>query len=269
MGSFPTRASTGVPAGWSPKQVVSGDYTITQDGQVVEDLRVTGGTLSIRAQNVTLRRVEVVSGQISNVYSGRCYNGLKIEDSTILRGSEDIGQPAIQFGGYTATRVKIDGPSEGFRVGGSDYGCGPVTIQESFVNVEPYAECASGSLPDNTWHGDAIQGYMGPELTLRDTYIRVGAVANCWGTAGFFYPSGQGNSKATVENVLIEGGGYAFRLEMPGSVSGLKIVDDAWHYGPVYNRTACGQISWGAGNEVVTVKSDGTLATVRSLTCAG
>lgn len=263
IAGFPTRSTTGVPSGWTPTRQVTGDYVVTQAGQVVEDLRVTNGTLYVRAANVTLRRVEIVSGRIINEYAGRCYNGLNIVDSSILRGSRDHGMPVVESGGYTATRVKIDGPSEGFRIAGGDVGCDPVTIQDSWVKIDTPDGCNSVDY----WHGDGVQGYMGVEVTVRNTYINLAETRSCPGTAAFFYPN-QFNKRANIENVLLEGGGYVFRLGTPGSVSGLKVVDDSWLYGPV-DVADCRSVEWGTGNEIVSVGADGSLRSVARLQCSG
>lgn len=262
LGSFPTRANTGVPAGWTPKTVRTGDYVITQAGAVVEDLRLTNGVLYVRAANVTLRRVELASARIINEYAGRCYSGLRIEDTSILRGSTDLGMPVVESGGYTAVRVKIDGPSEGFRVAGNDVGCGPVTIQDSFVQVDPPDNCVAGRVD---WHGDGLQGYMGVEVTVRNSTIILSEVTGCPGTAAFFYPD-QGNTRVNIDGLLLAGGGYVFRLGTPGTVSGLKVIDDSWIWGAV-DVQDCRQVSWGSGNELVTLNANGTLRSVGSLPC--
>lgn len=260
--TFPTRDTTGVPAGWTPKQEWTGDQTIADAGAVVEDVRLTDGTLYVRAPNVTLRRVEIVGGRIVNDYGTECSNGLRIEDSSILRGDNDPENPVIEAGGYTLRRVKIDGPSEGIRVGEKGLGCGPVDVEDSWVQVDPPDNCVADNVD---WHGDGLQGYQGSALTIRNSYLRLAEVKGCSGTAAFFYPD-QGNTSVTVDHVLVSGGGYVFRLGTPGSVTGLKVVDDSWDFGPV-DVANCGVVSWGAGNEIVEVNTDGSLTSVGSLGC--
>ncbi|MDQ7992690.1 MAG: hypothetical protein AAGC63_05790, partial [Propionicimonas sp.] len=182
---------------------------------------------------------------------------------SILRGSNDDGMPVVEAGGYTAVRVKIDGPTEGFRVGEKSMGCGPVVIQDSWLKIDQPDRCVADKVD---WHGDGVQGYQGAELTVKNTYINLAQTSGCLGTAAFFYPD-QGNTRATIQDVLLEGGGYVFRLGTPGSVSGLKIVDDSWEWGPV-DVSNCGVVTWGSGNAIVTVNADGSLKTVRSLACA-
>lgn len=260
QGEFPTAATTGVPEDWEPAIERNGDFVIDKPGTIIEDARLTGGVLYIRADNVTLRRVELVNARVSNVWNHQCFNGLVIEDSTILRGDSDIAQPAVEAGGYTATRVKIDGPSEGFRASGYDFGCDPVLIEDSWIHVEPADGCHGDS-----WHGDGIQGYFAPSLTVRNTRVALGGKEGCVGNSPFFYPN-QKNTEAHIEGLLIEGGGFGFRLETPGSVENLKIVADSWEYGPM-RVTSCDDVEWGEGNEVVKEKDDGTLTSVEPLEC--
>lgn len=260
--TFPTRDTTGVPAGWTPKQEWTGDQTIADAGAVVEDVRLTDGTLYVRAPNVTLRRVEIVGGRIVNDYGTECSNGLRIEDSSILRGDNDPENPAIEAGGYTLERVKIDGPSEGVRIGEKGNGCDPVVVQDSWIRVDPPDHCVEQKID---WHGDGLQGYQGPELTIRNTFIQLAEVEGCQGTAAFFYPD-QGNTKVTVENLVVAGGGFVFRLGTPGSVSGLKVVDGSWDYGAV-DVADCSAVTWGPGNETVKLGEDGQVTPVDPLKC--
>jgi hypothetical protein len=257
---FPTPQTAGLPAGWSPAQVFN-DFRVDAPGAVVQDIQVNGD-LTVAAPNVTLRRVNVRGGTINNwPGGGRCQNGLVIEDSTIEAGSspDRTDYPAIQHGGYTARRVKIWNRGEGFRIGGkSASGCGPVTISDSFVKILS-GDCGA--------HSDGLQGYDGNALTITNTTIdfnREGQNAGC-GTSPFFYTDGQGNTSAAVDRLLVMGGGISFRLRMPGSVRGLKIVDDSWAYSPT--QATCSVITpWDA--ELVEIDANYQVTrSVRPLPC--
>lgn len=257
--TFPTQATTGVPAGWTPAQVASGTYRVTTPGAVIEDLRVNG-SIDVAAPNVTLRRVEVIGGSIDNFGGPTCQGGLVVEDSTIRRdptgSTSSSDAPALGTGGYTARRVEIDGVAEGFRVGGRASGCGAVVIEDSWARVVRPDVC-------DDWHGDGIQGYDGPALAVRRTSLILDE-SGCGGTAPFFYPSSQGNERVVIDGLLVEGGGYSFRLGTPGSVRGLAVVDGSWHYGPV--NVKCSVIQdWQAS--VVTLTPEGVITPVRSLGC--
>ena len=226
----PTPVTAGVPAGWAPAATHSNDLNVTQPGAVVQDILFTGGNLNINAPNVTVRRVKMQGGRINNT-QGDCENGLVVEDSTFepppgqARSGSGDTEGVTGVGGYTARRVKVWNRAEGFRVGGNNGGCGPVQIEDSFARVTSPSGCSD-------WHGDGIQGYAGPPLTVRN--VTIDFVEDlCGGTAPFFVPSGQGNTTAEVDGLLVKGGGSSFRMGVPGSVRGLKIVDGSWYYGAV------------------------------------
>ena len=240
-------------------RTVNGSYTVSTAGAVVEDLRIKGD-LIINAANVTVRRVEVIDGSIDNFRGPKCFNGLVIKDSTVraVGPTSDQDIPAVGAGGYSADNVLIDGASEGFRVGGRSVGCGAVTIANSYAYIASPDSCTD-------WHGDGIQGYDGSALTVRTTVLVLDEKSGCGGTAPFFYPHDQGNTSADIAGLVVEGGGYPFRLTMPGKVQGLNIVQ-GWGYGPMEVR--CSLIStWSA--QIVTLNSAGQPVPVRTQPCTG
>lgn len=261
-GEWPGPGNTGVPADWRPTATRTSNLEITTAGAVVRDLRLVNANLIIAADNVTVQRVELQGGSIVNDPGPVCSNGLVIENVSLLRGPEQPTRsgdlPAIQAGGYTARRVRIDGRPEGFRVAGKSLNCGRVTIEDSFARVRSPDICED-------WHGDGVQGYDGPALVVRNVTLDLVQTATCGGTAPFFYPADAANTSVDVDRLLVKGGGYPFRLDMPGSVHGLRVVDGSWAYGPI--DVKCSLLSaWDA--EVVTIGPDyQPIKTVRSLPC--
>jgi hypothetical protein len=238
-----------VPLDWKPATTYTRTLRIAKRGAVVEDVRLVNADLVINADNVTVRRVEIQSGHIFNDASGRCRNGLLLEDVSLVRApgqfTTDADPPAVGTGGYIARRVKIDGLPEGFRVGGRSHGCTAVRIEDSYVRVVSPELCRD-------WHGDAIQGYDGAALTVRNVTLHLAETDVCGGTAPFFYPHSQGNESVDIDRLLVRGGGFPFRLGMPGSVLGLRIVHDSWGYGPI--DVKCSVIrGWEA--QIVTIDS--------------
>jgi hypothetical protein len=229
LADFPTRSSVGVPKGWKPAQTRSTDLVVTQNGAVVKDILFTGGDLIVKASNVTVKRIKMQGGSISNWAGPECENGLLVEDSAFepppgQRFSRD-SEGVIGVGGYTARRVKIWRRGEGFRVGGRSAGCKSVRIEDSFAKISVPPDCPGDP------HSDGIQGVDGPPLTIVNVTIDFREAA-C-GTAPFFVPDEQGNTTATVDRLLVMGGGTTFRLGVPGSVSGLRIADGTWDDYPV------------------------------------
>lgn len=233
---------------------------MTTPGTVIEDVRFVGGTITIAAPNVTLRRVEVTDANVMNDPSSRCSNGLVIEDSEFHAGSRtSSSDPAvIGSGGYTLRNVLIDGVAEGPRVGGKPFGCEQVTIVDTFIGVSSPTQCGD-------WHGDGIQGYGGVHVTIRNTTIDFDESDACAGTAAFFYPAGQGNTSVDIDGLLVAGGGYPFRLGMPGRVENLMVVDRSWGYGPL--EVDCRALSaWSAS--IVRLDAAGQPTPIRTLTCS-
>jgi Bacterial TSP3 repeat len=239
---FPTPATAGVPPGWKPKEVRTTDLRVTRPGAVVKDVLLKNADILVEARNVTLRRVELQGGGINNWPGDACNPGLVIEQSTIGpapgQGHGNDTEGVVGYGGYTAKGVEIWHRSEGFRASG----CGPVRVEDSFALVTPPRPCGD-------WHGDGLQGYDANAIKVRNVTLELDTTG-CDGTAPFFVPSGQGNTSANVHRLLVKGGGYPFRLGVPGKVTGLKIADDSWAFGPVDVR--CSALSeWEA--EIVRV----------------
>ena len=195
------------------------DLVINTPGAVVQDVQLDGADVIVNAPNVTLRRLKLRGGYIDNRAGNTCNNGLVIEDTTLEpppgQNADNADHWRVSTGGYTARRLELRNVSDGFRVGGDSSGCGDVTIEDTFISVRPPVGCGD-------WHGDGVQGYDGPHVNILNVTIDMDATG-CGGTAPFFYPSGQGNTSATVDRLLIAGpnGNYSFRLGMPGTVSHL------------------------------------------------
>jgi hypothetical protein len=263
LASQPNPSNTGVPAGWAPTQTRTTDLRVTTAGAVVEDVRLVNADLIIDAPNVTVRRVEVQGGQINNVPGSTCRNGLVLEDVSVIRSFGQVttsgDAPAVETGGYTARRVKIDGLPEGFRAGGKGaFGCGPVTIEDSFARVRYPDQCGD-------WHGDGIQGFDGPAVAVRNVTLDFVESSTCGGTAPFFYPYGNGNTSVDIDGLLVKGGGFPFREGMPGAVKGLKIVSGSWSYGPI--DVKCSVVtSWQA--DIVTMTANYQPTAVRAQPCS-
>lgn len=229
----PGDGMTGLPAGWQPKRVVHDSLVIETAGAVVEDVEVIGGSIEVRAPNVTVRRVRVSGGGIGNWWGKGCDGTLSIDRAEILGAGETqrlAGGPVIGPGSYVARNVLIDGVVEGFRVGEAtaEYHrrCGPAIIADSFVRIAEPVECRGGG-PYPDWHGDGLQGYAGAGVTVIRTTIQLlgdGGKAPCDGTAPFFWPA-DGNGPARVHGLLVIGGAhYAFQLWTAGEVRGLLVA---------------------------------------------
>jgi hypothetical protein len=245
--AYPTAACTGVPAG-TTLTTHNGGMVVTTPGRVIDGLRITG-SVDIRAHDVVIRNSEI-QGSVLNDSTGTRYR-FAIEDSTVAppNGCGSWGNGAIGVSNYRASRVRITGLPDGFRIAGSN-----VLIEDSFVSL-----CSAN--PED--HSDGIQAYgaaNGTNIVIRHNTIDQRAVTNGAATAPIFIPNDgdrQGNQNITVSvtDNLVAGGGFSLRIygDLPfsaPSVSGNKIVDGTWDYGPV--DVTCSRIGTWQGNATVT-----------------
>jgi Bacterial TSP3 repeat len=263
-GGFPNPASTGVPAGWVPATTRSTDLTVTTPGAVVQDIRFTGGArILVKADNVTIRRVDMQGGIISNQYGSApagCGHNLLIEDTTFeqVPGKfEPSDYPVIGEGSYTARRIEVDGRGEGPRF--SD--CGPVTLEDSFIKIHG---ADPGTAACDAVHSDGVQAVAGVGATARNNTIIMQTY--CGTSAWFVVNPAVNKGRYDIDRLLVSGAGYTFRQQVAGSVTGLRIVNDSWVYGPLAEMDCSVLSPWDA--KLVTIDSNYQVtATVRDLPC--
>jgi hypothetical protein len=243
-GGFPNPASTGVPAGWVPKQTLSSDMTVRTPGAVVQDIRFTNGaSIAVYADNVTIRRVEMLGGTITNQFGDApagCGHDMVIEDVSFRQAPGTFVPsdfPVIGEGSYTARRIEVDGRGEGPRL--SD--CGPVTLENSFLRIHGADE---GTAACDQVHSDGVQAVAGVGATARNNTI---IFQTSCGTSPWFVVNPAVNKGTyTIDRLLVSGGGYTFRQEVAARVTGLRIVDRAWVYGPLDEMDCSVISSWEA-----------------------
>lgn len=261
---FPNKSTTGVPAGWQPAETRSTNLVVSTPGAVVEDVLLTNSAnIRVTAPNVTIRRVKLEGGAISNYTGNGCAANMVVDQASLLLPAGQAQRSADQFifdsGEYTAKRIYMERATDGFRVQSADEGCtGTSTIADSYVDIYPPEPCGD-------WHGDGVQGWNGGPLVVNNVTIDMSEIGWCGGTSPFFWPN-QGNGRADVNHLLVAGkAGFMFRLGRPGTVKDLAIEDNSWYYGPIDN--ACELItSWSA--RIVTVnRPDYRVATVRPQDC--
>jgi hypothetical protein len=236
---FPNRDTTGVPDGWAPRQTRADDLTVDRPGTVVQDIRFTDGAgITVKARDVTIRRVDMQGGVITNQYGDApagCGHNLVVEDTTFepVPGEfEPSDYPVIGEGSYTARRIEVDGRGEGPRL--SD--CGPVVLEDSFIKIRG---AEPGTAACDRVHSDGVQAVAGVGATARNNTIIM--ETSCGTSPWFVGDPGLNTGTYTIDRLLVGGGGYVFRQGAPASVTGLRIVDKSWVYGPIDN--ACRNIS--------------------------
>jgi hypothetical protein len=262
IGAYPTTASTGVPEG-APLTAFNGDMVITTDNTVVDAKKISGD-VDIRAAGVVIKNSEILGKVVNDNIA--THNAFTIQDSTVgsATACSTWQNGAIGTENYTALRVHLRGFVDGFRVAG-----GNVRIQDSYVKL-------CGNNPD--YHSDGIQAYGasgGKNIVIKHNTIDQRSVLSEAQTSPIFIPNdganqGNQNLEVTIEDNVLAGGGYSLRVfgDLPftaPSVSGNKIVNGSWGYGPV--DVTCSKISKWEDNAVVTYDWDAgkILSEVRSL----
>ena len=249
------RRTGGLEAGPDPLDGYDGD----DPGAVVQDVRFTDGAdLFVEANNVTVRRVEFQGGLISNDHNG-CHPGMLLEQVSMV-APDHAGR---KFPGGGDLLRRLYGPQgEDHRPLGGLPGLGlwPGDDRGLLRQDRPPVPCGD-------WHGDGIQGYFGLGVAVHNVTIDM-RTTGCGGTSPFFYdglPHNGNKGPVIVDRLLVMGQGFPFRLGVPGSVSGLNIVDGSWQYGPI--DVDCSAVSnWNA--DIVQITSKYKVArTVRSQRC--
>jgi hypothetical protein len=236
-----------VPAG-TTLTAVTGNLIVTEPNTVIDGKKISGN-IDIRAAGTVIKNSEI-GGFIVNDNTSSFY-AFTVRDSTVGPAS---GCSTWQNGGigtknYTVEGVKLRGFTDGLRIAGSN-----VLIKDSFVTL-----CGN----DVNAHSDGIQAYGAAganNIVIDHNVIDQRPVIDEAQTAPIFIPNdsaNQGNQglTATVTNNVLAGGGYSLRVfgSLPfsaPSISGNKIVDKTFGYGPV--DVECSKVGAWSGNATVT-----------------
>lgn len=158
----PGPTTTGVPAGTSLSPYV-GDLRVDVAGTVVEDLDIDG-TITVVADDVTIRRVRLTSGDYYPIrFIDGAHRGLIVEDSEIiLDGPDPVG--GIAFDNYTARRLNIHGGATGLRVAGN------VVVEDSWIHDVAGVGIGSNGGTDVTLRHNKITGNTGAAVQADDYF---------------------------------------------------------------------------------------------------
>ena len=203
--SWPNEENTGATG---PYRVIQG-RTLTRDGAVLENVQIEG-TLTIRANNVTLRNVLV---RANSYYGILIYGtGTVIEDSTVTGTNPDTmaGIAAIEGGTFTASRIEVVGVEDGVRLADD------CVLRDSLIH---------GLAGDPTSHFDgatADGGFRRWRIihnTILNPHDQTAAV---WvGDARY------GPSEGELRDNYLAGGGYSIYAG-PGIGKGIRVVDNVF-----------------------------------------
>lgn len=266
--SWPSAANTGATGSLA---TVSGDVTLSTAGQVYQNMRVHG-TIAVTACNVTIRNVEVDSGEpytgdstpdlfaIWLQQSAAC--GVTIDHvSTITTGAPNVYVTTsirdARGSAVTITNSKLIGAQLGI------LGMSSGTIRGNYIELGPNMR---GD------HNDAIQGDGASNLTIdHNTLLN----PNDQTSALALYTEYGNNTKVTVTNNLMAGGGYtcycgdgatqndgtparAVDVTFVNNVFWRKYFPNAGAFGPGRAYNPAGGGNW---TNNVFMNADGTLTT--------
>lgn len=185
---YPDETNTGVPAGTVLTN--SGSITVTQAGTIIDSKNITGQVI-IRANNVTIRRSRITSGDYYPIDHNNGNAGLLVEDTEVIGTNINVTS-GISFANYTARRVNVHGSADGLKADAN------VVIEDSYIHNLAVSA---------TSHNDAIQTTGGSNVIVRhntcklSTFVGANAclqMGNEWGI----------NSGWLVTNNLLDGGGW-------------------------------------------------------------
>lgn len=183
---YPDETNTGVPNG--TVLVDSGSLVISENGAVIENLRITGNIL-VNADNVTIRNCHIICADFYPLEN----NGvnLLVEDCEI-EGTNSLVTSSIGFNDYTIRRSNLHGAADATKSNSN------VLIEDCFIH-----DLAIGV----DTHNDGTQSTGGSNVTLRHNTYRLG---NQPGVSACIQLGNEGgpNSDWLVEDNLLDGGGW-------------------------------------------------------------
>lgn len=215
-GPGPGPTNTGVPAG--TMLPASGSITVMTDGAVIEGLDIDR-TVTVLADNVTIRKVRITSGDYYLIrYFDNDNVGLLVEDSEAVGTSSDA-TAAISFDHYTARRLDIHGTADGLKADSH------ALIQDCWIH-----DLSNG--PGE--HNDGVQSTGGVGTRIIHNDISGASNANVQAADDF----GTATQDMLIKCNWLDGGGWTLNIRGTGATvpTGTQILDNRFGrdagYGP-------------------------------------
>ncbi len=199
----------------------SGSIDVTQDGAVIENLRVTG-SITVSADNVTIRNVYIDATSLYGIHVRKDTRGTQISDVTIVGGNvEDKCDVGIVFGYYEARRIDISRCGDGVRAGTS------TVFEDSWIH---------DMRDDADDHSDGVQSPGGSNIVIRGNNIEMSPFMT---SAMLLHANGWDLVNVLVEDNRVMGGGYSINIkERTDDVENVIVrnnvwVRDSYNFGPI------------------------------------
>lgn len=218
--------------------IVNGDTTITETGATVSNLDVRG-TLTIQADNVTVRNCRVWIGAFWGIVVVSGYSGILIEDCEIgkdyVNSSKGILISASDSTEVTIRRCYIHHVGDGIfggTVGDATPKC-KITVQDCYITDIRETDGNDSEDTQSDHQGDGME-FLGQlrETLIKHNHIEVPSDQ----TSCLLFDAHWGNMEdITIENNLLNGAGYTIytRITDEYTFGGLTIIDN--HFGRDYN----------------------------------
>lgn len=208
----------------------SGSITTTTDGEVIEDVEVTGRIL-VEHENVIIRNVKVnVTGRYGVEIPIALHDGgasYTMTDSEVAGVSGERSACVVHYGTWTIERSYIHGCSDGVKMLSNQ------TLQESIVEG-PYYDG-----PEGDAHNDAVQTVGGSNSKLIRNKLHGPFQAQ---TSAFILQTNNGPIDGwLIESNELSGGGFTAYIRDKGNGHGVPTnmavtdnvwVKDSWSFGP-------------------------------------
>jgi hypothetical protein len=214
---------------------------ITQPGTVVDSIDLDG-CIFVKASNVTIKRSRIrkscVEGSISAQFGN--FTNILIEDVEIDGLSQSIGDSGIGGANFTVNRANIH------HVGSSIRAYGNVKVSDSYLH-------------DNSYGGESHNSGIsmrGDNIEATHNTIRCDASWNC---SGAFQIYAKDVDTTHIDNVLAQNnlfytstgycvyGGWTISDSQPGTVSNIRILNNAFLATTQWPDKICGDIGASAG----------------------
>ncbi|MGZ5968969.1 MAG: right-handed parallel beta-helix repeat-containing protein [Polyangiales bacterium] len=193
--SWPTAATTGIPAGTPTLTVIADSKHTEKDGQILDAVELQG-RLYVDHKNVVIRRSRLIGDMYYAVYTTIADSNLTIEDSDIVGG-------VLLTDHFVGRRNHLHAPAGGTRDDGWIFAASDVLLEDNLID---------GLIGDMGAHLDGIQIMGGSRIVLRHNWIEAKSPPISGGgvnAAIFFAPDKGPIADVTVEcNMLIEKDGY-------------------------------------------------------------
>jgi hypothetical protein len=201
---FPDATNTGVRPGTA--LTPSGSITTSSDGQVIQNLDITG-SIRVNHNNVVIRNVRIKRPGGEAIWMDPNKGNLLVEDCELDGTGNSGATSAIAFARYTIRRCNIHHFGEGMAAFGG------VTIEDNYLH--DFTNFISQGA-----HQDGIQVEYGDNVIIRRNTILMnvdGANAGVWISAGNTHRG------VRVENNLVAGGSFAIGAGGSGTAGNTDI----------------------------------------------